>query len=374
MTVEARVLDRPDDVLALVEEWVGLYRRCETAHLFLAPAWVLNWRAAFGTTETGMRLFTVRREGRLAGVAPCAVTTERHWGREVATLRLWADVNANRTGLLIDPGAEPEVLEAMARCFGEDPSWTLAAFDPVALDAPATRGWKAALEGEGLRTGLEPGFTSPYMTLPAAGTPPLDTVSPSFRRNLKRKLNRAERDGCVVTRPPAEEAAEMAFAISRESWQHANGTGLDTEPESAAFFRGMVRDPWLRERLRIPILTRKGVPVAYEWNLLEGRRLYNLKVGYRPAVSRLSPGLVLRHHTVSDAIAEGLEEFDFLGSVEPYKMHWATGTRRHGTLFVFRGGMRARVIHALFYRARPALKRSALVTRAIRALRGSGPG
>jgi CelD/BcsL family acetyltransferase involved in cellulose biosynthesis len=374
MTIDARILERPDQVLDLREEWEHLYRRSGAPHLFLAPAWVLNWRAAFGPADTDIRVFTVWRGGRLAGIAPCRVTTERHWGREVATLRLWADVNANRTGVLIDPDGASEVLGAMARSLAEDPGWTLAALDPLPLDAPPTRAWVEALERHGMRVGLEPGFTSPYMTLPEVRTSPLDTVSTSFRRNLKRKLNRAEREGCAVIRPPAEEAAAMAFAISRESWQHANGTGLDTAPESAAFFEGMVRDRELRARLRIPILTREGEPVAYEWNLLEGRRLYNLKVGYRPAEGRLSPGLVLRHHTVSDAMAEGLEEFDFLGSVEPYKMHWATGTRRHGTLFVFRRGVRARAIHTLLYRARPALKQSAWTTRAARALKGSTPG
>lgn len=163
----------------------------------------------------------------------------------------------------------------------------------------------------------------------------------------------------------------MAFAVSRESWQHANGTGLDTTPESAAFFRGMVEDDWLRDRLRIPVLIRDGKPMAYEWNLAEGPRLFNLKVGYRPPSASLSPGLVLRHHTVAEAMAGGLEEFDFLGSVEPYKMHWATGTRRHGTLFVFRGGIRASAIHGVLYRARPALKRSGLAVRVVRALRGT---
>lgn len=374
MTLDARVLERPADVVDLREEWEHLYRRSGASHLFLAPAWVLNWQAAFGPGDAGIRVFTVRREGRLVGIAPCRVARERHWGRDVATLRLWADVNSNRTGVLVDPEGTPEVLAAMAGSVAEDPSWALAALEPVPLDATATRAWVDALEDHGLRAGLEPGFTSPYMTLSGTGTPPLDTVSASFRRNLKRKLNRAEREGCTVIRPPAEEAAAMAFAISRESWQHANGTGLDTTPESAAFFEGMVRDRGLRQRLRIPILTREGEPVAYEWNLLEGRRLYNLKVGYRSGDGRLSPGLVLRHHTVSDAVAEGLEEFDFLGSVEPYKMHWATGTRRHGTLFLFRRGFRARAIHTLLYRARPALKRSAWMTRAVRALKGAPTG
>ena len=68
-------------------------------------------------------------------------------------------------------------------------------------------------------------------------------------------------------------------------------------------------------------------------------RYYNLKVGYHRASNILSPGIVLRHHVLEHAVNTGFREFDFLGDVEEYKMHWACGVRKHGNiLFVRRRG------------------------------------
>jgi CelD/BcsL family acetyltransferase involved in cellulose biosynthesis len=136
----------------------------------------------------------------------------------------------------------------------------------------------------------------------------------------------------------------------------------------------MASDPWLRERLEILVLSREGDPLAYEWNLRTPARLFNLKVGYREEEGALSPGLVLRHHAVARALAAGLREFDFLGEVERYKMHWATGTRPHGTLLAYRGGPRLALVHGIRHRLRPALKRSPLLVRLIRLLRGDAEG
>ncbi|MEJ2539778.1 MAG: GNAT family N-acetyltransferase [Gemmatimonadota bacterium] len=370
---DIQILRHLDEVLDLRPEWEDLYRRAGSPHLFLAPAWILNWWHAFGPSSPEIHLTTARSGGRLVGVAPLHRVRERHWRRWTPTLRLWADVHANRSGVLVEPSVARETLQAMAHALAEEDSWRLAALSPLPLDAPDTLALLEALRAAGLAVGVEPGFTSPFMTLAGGPRDAMETVSRSFARNLRRKLNRARREGCDVVRPPAEEALETAFRISRHSWQHQNGTGLDTTPDSEAFFRGMVEDPWLRERLRIPILAQAGEPVAYEWNLASGDTLYNLKVGYHPDSAGLSPGLVLRHHTVAGALARDFAEFDFLGSVEPYKMHWATGVRRHGTAFVFKPGLRSTLVHGLLYGLRPALKRSDALVRAVRLLRGMDP-
>ncbi|HSM06629.1 MAG TPA: GNAT family N-acetyltransferase [Longimicrobiales bacterium] len=372
--MDVRVLHDLEEVRRLREEWDDLHRRAAPDHPFLAPAWVLNWWSAYGTDAASIRFVTVRSHGGLVGVAPLRLGPEWHWGRVRPTLRLWADAYANRAGPLLDPGHRDEALAGIAEGIARDPDWELAALEPVELAHPSIEGLALALEDRGIPTGLEAGYTSPYMVPPEGVVDPMDAVSRAYRRTLRRKLNRARRAGCVVSEPGPGSGMEAAFAVSRASWQHRNGTGLDTTSENEAFFRGMAADPWLRERLRILVLSRDGRPVAYDWNVRYGRRLYNLKVGYREDEADLSPGIVLRHHAVEGVLDEGLREFDFLGDVEPYKMHWATGVRPHGTLFAFRGGVRLRLVHAVRHRLRPALRRSPLLVRAVRVLRGRGRG
>ena len=369
-----RILRALSDVHRVRDEWEELHRRAAPEHPFLAPAWVLNWWRAYGGGEDAIRFVTVREAGDLVGVAPLRLEVERRWGMEIPTLRLWADAYANRAGPLVDPLRSRDAVEGIAEALLEMRDWGLAALDPVELTDPAVLGLASAFEARGVPTGFDPGYTSPFMTLPEGEMEPLATVSRAFGRTLRRKLNRAEREGCEVTEPGPDPGVDLAFGISRASWQHRNGTGLDTTPANEAFFRGMASDPWLRERLEILVLSREGDPLAYEWNLRTPARLFNLKVGYREEEGALSPGLVLRHHAVARALAAGLREFDFLGEVERYKMHWATGTRPHGTLLAYRGGPRLALVHGIRHRLRPALKRSPLLVRLIRLLRGDTEG
>ena len=109
-----------------------------------------------------------------------------------------------------------------------------------------------------------------------------------------------------------------------------------------------------------------------------GPRLFLLKIGYDPAMARLSPGQLLFWCLVQRACASAcLSEVDLLGAFDDWKRQWTRTGRGHSRVSLFGLGLRARAEHALRFRARPWLRHSALAgfCRAARArLRGTATG
>jgi CelD/BcsL family acetyltransferase involved in cellulose biosynthesis len=73
-----------------------------------------------------------------------------------------------------------------------------------------------------------------------------------------------------------------------------------------------------------------GRPIAMFYGFLLAGRLYYFQLGYDPAWSAGSPGIVLITKTVEEACATGCVEYNFLQGDEPFKQIW---TRQGRALF-----------------------------------------
>ena len=117
------------------------------------------------------------------------------------------------------------------------------------------------------------------------------------------------------------------------------------------------------------------------YGVVHGGKFNYYQSGYDPNWASRSVGLVLLAKTVSDAFAEGHQEFDFLRGNEGYKGEWARGERWTIQLRLWRGirGRTARqaLSASLFAREtiKAALPKDALAAmrKARRILQARGP-
>ncbi|MEA2575657.1 MAG: hypothetical protein QOH93_2955, partial [Chloroflexia bacterium] len=69
-----------------------------------------------------------------------------------------------------------------------------------------------------------------------------------------------------------------------------------------------------------------------------------LKPGYDESVKECSPGQLLVDEVARQCIQEGLTEFDFLGPDMPWKREWASESRQHTRLYIFRNSAYGRFL------------------------------
>ncbi len=309
MDMEYRVFD---SIEPIVPEWDDLTTRAG-ASPFLRPGWFQAWWKAFGHGR--LEIATVRREGRLSGVAPLY----RRWGTVLAV----ANVHSPHFALLAEDAAA--MRELATRLFGPNPLHTSLCYLDAAADGTAELVRSAEAAGRRLLTTTMQ--RSPWVETTGTWDAFEAGLSGKFVRDLRRRRRQLEAEGDVAVEvldgtERLPELLDEAFRIEPSGWKERRGTAIVSSPETHRFYREVAEWAAPHGLLRLAFLRLSGRPVAFQYALDDGRRWYFLKGGVDPEAKRFAPGKLLVHTMIERAFSAGLESFEFLGADEVWKNDW----------------------------------------------------
>jgi CelD/BcsL family acetyltransferase involved in cellulose biosynthesis len=205
--------------------------------------------------------------------------------------------------------------------------------DFVLAGEPTAEAAAGALAAAGYRLYPRTRLESPFVTLQGSWEDYLASLSAHRRAELRRRTRHLEAAGAVTrevhlggSRLPA--LLEEAFTVEATGWKGTGGTAMLSDPPIATFYHRVAA--WAAERgwLRLAFLRLDGRPLAFDLALEATGRHYLLKTGYDPAFAGLSPGLLLRLDMLERAFRTGAGTYEFCGGAEPWKLEWASATRR----------------------------------------------
>jgi len=335
--VRAHVVCSEDGLADVMEPWWRLFDRVHGRAPYLAPDWMCAWWDAFATENDRMHLLLVWRGDTLDLVAPLLTRLEPGSSTRVPTLRFWSNVYSNRVIPLVDPKSAPELLDVLARHLvtGLGATWRRIVLDHVPMDSPSVVGLLQSLRKLGANVGIEAMHASPYLALPSTTAEVEATLSGRFRESVRRSRRVSERSGLSVEFQGDVSGLAHVRDVCRDSWQHAEGTGISSIPRVWAFYQ-RVASAWAEKGwLELALLNDGERAIAFEFNACLDGRVSNLKMGYRTASAALSPGRVLRDHSIQRAVQAGCREFDFLGVADAHKRQWTRSTRQLGVIEVY---------------------------------------
>ena len=132
-------------------------------------------------------------------------------------------------------------------------------------------------------------------------------LSGNFRRDLRRKLKHAEKQGVLsyrsVESPEELEEAFVAFLeIEGSGWKGREGTrsAINSNPGLEAFYRGLLRARTPDSHCVINLLYLDDTCIAGEFCLYCNGVLSLLKIGYLESQARISPGGLLFDRVLRD--------------------------------------------------------------------------
>jgi CelD/BcsL family acetyltransferase involved in cellulose biosynthesis len=299
----------------LASEWDELADRT-SAPPFLRPAWFELFQRAFG--DAGTTLLTVRRRGRLVGVAPVA-----EHGSAVAAL-------ANDHTPLFELLAEDDEAAAALADGMLAARPARVTVDYVDADGASVRTLVEAARARGYLVAVREWERPPYVDVHGSWESYEQGLDAKLRRDLARRRRRLEEAG-VVEIEVSDGTGDLAglldegFALEPSGWKDARGTAIRSHPSTLAFYTGLAR--WAADRgsLRLSFLRLDGRPLAFQLALEDGGRYYFVKGGYDPDATRFAPAKLLIQAVLARAFATGLQRFEFLGPPEPFKLEWASG-------------------------------------------------
>lgn len=295
-------------VETLAPAWHALLRRSNCNRAFGSPAWYLA--ALDAQPHISPLVITAYRNNDLVGVL--ALVEDNQICRFATNLSDYNDAvvsagdHATAQGLLLYAKRHPPRLELE--------------FDCVRADA--------ALAGTASLS--EPTTVCPFADISKGYQVWLETRSKGFRSTLKAAEKRAAANGLFVERlAPSRhghlDLSDLFIEFHRERFGAASL--FAHTPTAAAFVKNalprlfqagdaMVFGLWARDQLIGLNLCMVGATSLGYWN-----------AGFKSAFAQFSPGTLMIHAALREAVACGFAEFDFLRGPEAYKMKWTTDSR-----------------------------------------------
>lgn len=310
------------ELLAIESAWWLLWERCSRRTPFQSPGWLLAWYRAFRPGEP--LAFAFWSGARLVGIAP--FYAER--GEDGLHFRLFGTAVSDFLDVLVEPGWEDRVVDALEMALVEETGWSAIAFDELPSDAIALRlkGLWACAVSEQITA------TCPVLTLDSKAS--VESNFPlQMRRRLRRAHHRAARRGKVQFILADERAAQSTFDrlvdLHAARWRARGQPGVLAGEQIQQFHADVIKALYPRAVARLYELRIAGQTAAIYYGFYDAGRAYAYISGFDPSLASESPGSLLLAHVIADSISSGAYEFHFLRGSETYKYAWGAHDREN---------------------------------------------
>ncbi|HLK63966.1 MAG TPA: GNAT family N-acetyltransferase [Bryobacteraceae bacterium] len=360
ITVEAR-RGGAEIVDALADEWRQLCDQDPGKEPFYRPEWVAASIRAFSLQEEAV-VVTARAGGVLKAVLPLMETRTLLCGVPVTKLRGAANAHSCRFDLVRCAGIEGDAaVRALWRYLRDLPGWDLIEL-PYVLEGAALEGLAAAARQDGFPVGLKESMRSQYLPLSWPGEdqdPLLYQSTANFRANVRRKERQVKASGiltlrCVDKADPV--ALQTFYDLESSGWKGRQGTAIVCENETRQFYDEIARQGERFGYLRLYFLDLDGHTIAAQFGIEHGGRYFMPKLAFDENFRKYGPGHLLIHAIMRNCVERGLTEYDFTGPSAEYKAKWASSTRLHSTLTIFRKGFLGSSLHAAKFKVEAGVK------------------
>lgn len=330
-------------------------------------AWLCAWAEAFGVPTSAAVHALVDGDQLLAALA---------LRREGRVVRVWGSLENEHWPYWVFPWPAPDPASA-SRLLDQ----LLADADylflrRLHLEGPACRALLGAAEQRGLpHSVIRHPQSDAVIELGPRWADLEARLSKNLVRDTPRKRRRLARMGRLELAildqpgPTLGQALEECFDLEARGWKGESGSPIRSRPETLRFYREVAQRFAAAGRFVLYLLKLDGRLVAFEYCLRGGGHLEMLKLSFDPALSKNSPGNVLRMMLLEKEVAAGRTHTYHLGRVSPWKLRWATRVSPVGTLRIYAHSLRGRATYLLG----PALRARAKGFVAARKARHAGP-
>jgi CelD/BcsL family acetyltransferase involved in cellulose biosynthesis len=314
----------------LAADWDELARNAGTP--FMTHAWLSSWWSGFGQGDPTWMVLKDADGSLRAGTF-----LYRKGGRLVAGANVHS---GDWDGLACDEDARTELWAAVAQLGANRIH-----LQGLPEHTEGTQSLCDALAGAGYSVVRVPGPFCPWLELPSSWEELIGAASSNLRSQVKRRRRGLEQVGSLAFRTVAggaslDEDLDTFLKLEASGWKSKSGTAILSSPSTERLYRGFARDAAEKGWLRLYLLELEGEVIAADYGCAYAGRGVFIKTGFNEALSRLSPGLVLRAEVLRSSIEEGLHSYDFLGDADTYKTRWTAEVRPRAQIFAYRGAAR----------------------------------
>lgn len=326
-----------EDFLRLESAWDELCAQRPEPAFFLSHWW---FRCCWPGSESGPRpLILVARQGsEIGGIAPLLIRRSRWRGLPARAITLMQNQDSPRADFVLSPHRGRAALSAMLDHLARRRGWDLLRLGKIERGGSTDALLSELLDG------------APHLRLPAARCPLLEIggsweefwtgQSQRFKKTVRNVANRLERLGKVsVADMAAVASAAECASVFREvallSHKKDLPISVGRNDRIARFFADLTEVLHRRSQLLFWVLRLDGRPIATEYHVRDGDRVYALRSDFDDRHRNSSPGTYLSQRIIRSYFDLGVRVYDMGPGESEYKQRWASGAADLDTFWVF---------------------------------------
>lgn len=337
-----RAVTSLEEFKGLAQDWDQLLRTVPDHGLFLTWGWLYYWAKHYLGDDRLRLLLAFDDHERLAGIVPFYLHTRRVQGLiPIRELRFLGSetVCSSYLDVIVHERHKQALLKSLYGYLFNSmrAEWDTLTLSEVPAESSTIDLWNS-LFAEAGKVGEHIGTTCcPVIRLPGEVETYRAGLGRARRYTLQRKLKCLQRAGLVKysrAASPAEVAAafESFITLHQIRWSSAPSGGVFANERASQFHRDIVQVFSERGRVSLDLLWLDGRAIAGIYGFVYQGVYYFYLPGLDPAVlPKASPGLLLLHHRIEQAIGDGERMVDLLQGAQPYKVACCNDLRRSAT-------------------------------------------
>ncbi|GMQ88818.1 MAG: hypothetical protein BMS9Abin09_0256 [Gammaproteobacteria bacterium] len=344
--------------------WNKLAAASSFDSVFVRHEWfdaVLSWHE-----DPDIFIILVYRDERLIGIVPLQCLISQYRGFAFRTLTFLAVPDTQACGIIAADNDLPQVLNSALSMLADNRDWDILDLRLIPHDNQLV----GLLPGTCQRAGLR------YILKVNSSNYRIDCSNGSWDGYYKTRSRRLKKGNNLIVNKlgKAIEGIEMVhhrnisehdlekilpriISISAASWKRSTGLSLDN-PAPKRFIKCLSRHAMQQGWFSAWELNLDGQPVAMEYQLCYGKRIFALRSDFRDDFERLSPGTYLNFRIIQSLFGDDSEVESYLMGPgdNPYKMRWATHTEDLYRATLYNRTLRGRAAALLETRIKPLLQ------------------
>jgi CelD/BcsL family acetyltransferase involved in cellulose biosynthesis len=322
---------------ALKPSWQELVTRSTMATPF--QTWEWNHCSHKHLPNGQLWILTAKQAGELVAIMPLVIAR----GRRIGIRRVqWIGQGISDYQEMIS--LPEKALEAAAHFIeyigSQKRRWDICDFANVRATSPLM-----ALEPAGqLNTKVVPHYKCPAVALEGSFQDYLDSFNSKQRYSILQIKKHLQKDfGAEFenVETDLESAMQELFKLHNAQWQKKGMTGKFSDKNIQAFHLDVSRQFQQRGILKLYQMIIGGKAQALHYGFQLHNTFYSYLSGFDMALSKYSPGQAMIIHSMSKAVDEGANCYDFLSGEEHYKYFWRAQNHQTMRLFLTHYGMRS---------------------------------
>lgn len=322
--MELSLINNIDSFERIKDEWNALLARSGNDTLYLRHEWLSNWYKANGENSE-LIVVLVKSKGELTGAAPLMAKKNKRLGLPVREVTFINDANWTLGDFILTVKKEPVFEKMLNYLFTLE--WDIVDLCGIPDDSESLRIIKRVLTEKKIKHLTSGSSSHPFVKTGVSWDAFYKSRSVRFKKSIRNKLNRINKAGEVVVKKystvqDVTEILPVIFDIGLKGWKHQINNAISSTENSRAFYASLSVAMSQLGLLNVWVLYLNGNPIAFEYHIHHGDKIYALIADFIEEHRELSPGSVLDYHIMEQIFKNGRYIYNMGSGNSFYKANW----------------------------------------------------